>query len=259
MKDSSFDFYEELADTYHLIFEDWHEAVRWQGEFFNRFIRSLHDENPEARFHLLDASCGIGTQALGLARHDFVVTATDLSPKSVERARKEAEKLGIPIDFGIADFRSLEQDIAGQFNVVLSADNAIPHLLSDEELRQACRNLYAKLRNEGLLVVSIRDYDAIIQNRQCATVPRVMDEGKRMVFQVWDWAEGGYHYVTNQFIMQEIDGAWHTQVNSTSYRALMRPELSSLLAEAGFIDIQWHMPSDSGFYQPIVTARKPGA
>ncbi|MFB4322429.1 hypothetical protein RB298_08860 [Priestia sp. BR_2] len=80
-----------------------------------------------------------------------------------------------------------------------------------------------------------------------------------MVFQVWDWAEGGYHYVTNQFIMQEIDGAWHTQVNSTSYRALLRSELSSLLAEAGLIDIQWHMPSDSGFYQPIVTARKPGA
>ncbi|WP_369682837.1 class I SAM-dependent methyltransferase [Paenibacillus lautus] len=88
---------------------------------------------------------------MGLARHDFVVTATDLSPKSVERARKEAEKLGIPIDFEIADFRSLEQDIAGQFDVVLSADNAIPHLLSDEELRQACRNLYAKLRNEGRL------------------------------------------------------------------------------------------------------------
>lgn len=256
MKDTSLDFYEGLADTYHLIFKDWYEAVQWQGDFFNRFIRSLHAVEHEDPIHLLDASCGIGTQALGIARHNFTVTATDLSPKSIERAKKEADKLGVHVHFGVADFRSLEQDIPGQFDVVLSADNAIPHLLSDEDLREASRNLYAKLRSNGLLVLSIRDYDEILQNRQRATLPRVMDDGKRIVFQVWDWAEAGHHYITNQFIVQEIDGSWKTQVNSTSYRALLRSELSTKLLEAGFTDIMWHMPSESGFYQPILTARK---
>ncbi|WP_098747577.1 class I SAM-dependent methyltransferase [Paenibacillus sp. EZ-K15] len=256
MKDTSMEFYEGLADTYHLIFKDWHETVQWQGVFFNRFIRSLHAVEHEGPIHLLDASCGIGTQALGLAQHDFIVTATDLSPKSIERAKKEADKFGVHVHFGVADFRSLEQDIPGQFDVVLSADNAIPHLLSDEDLREACRNLYAKLRSNGLLVLSIRDYDEILQNRQRSTLPRVMDEGKRIVFQVWDWAEAGNHYITNQFIMQELDGSWKTEVNSTSYRALLRTELSAILEEAGFTDIRWHMPSESGFYQPILTARK---
>ncbi|GIO96066.1 hypothetical protein J14TS5_11520 [Paenibacillus lautus] len=256
MKDTSMDFYEGLADTYHLIFKDWHETVQWQGVFFNRFIRSLHAVEHEGPIHLLDASCGIGTQALGLAQHNFTVTATDLSPKSIERAKKEADKFGVHVHFGVTDFRSLEQDIPGQFDVVLSADNAIPHLLSDEDLREACRNLYAKLRSKGLLVLSIRDYDEILQNRQHATLPRVMDEGKRIVFQVWDWAEAGNHYITNQFIMQEIDGSWKTEVNSTSYRALLRTELSAILEEAGLTDIRWHMPSESGFYQPILTAMK---
>ncbi|WP_127591268.1 class I SAM-dependent methyltransferase [Paenibacillus lautus] len=256
MKDTSLEFYDGLADTYHLIFKNWHETVQWQGAFFDKFIRSLYAEEQEGPIHILDASCGIGTQALGLAQHDFTVTATDISPKSIERAKKEADKLGVHVHFGVADFRSLEQDISGQFDVVLSADNAIPHLLTDEDLREACRNLYAKLGNKGLLVLSIRDYDDIIQNKQRATVPRVMDKGKRIVFQVWDWAEGGNHYITNQFIMQEIDGSWRTEVSSTSYRALLRTELSAILEEAGFADIRWHMPSESGFYQPIVTARK---
>ncbi|WP_235613076.1 class I SAM-dependent methyltransferase [Paenibacillus sp. LC231] len=193
---------------------------------------------------------------MGIAQHNFTVTATDLSPKSIERAKKEADKLGVHVHFDVADFRSLEQDIPGQFDVVLSADNAIPHLLSDEDLREASYNLYAKLRSNGLLVLSIRDYDEILQNRQRATLPRVMDEGKRIVFQVWDWAEAGHRYITNQFIVQEIDGSWKTQVNSTSYRVLLRSELSTKLEEAGFTDIMWHMPSESGFYQPILTARK---
>lgn len=256
LKDTSLDFYEGLADTYHLIFKNWHETVQWQGAFFDKFIRSLYAEEHEQPIHLLDASCGIGTQALGIAQHHFTVTATDLSPKSIERAKKEADKLGVHVHFGVADFRSLDKDVPGQFDVVLSADNAVPHLLDDQELSVACRNFYVKLRDKGLLIISMRDYDEIRQNRQRATVPRVMDEGKRIVFQVWDWAEGGKHYITNQFIMQEIDGAWRTEVNSTSYRALLRTELSAILEEAGFADIRWHMPSESGFYQPILTARK---
>lgn len=256
MKDTSLDFYDGLADTYHLIFKNWYEAVQWQGAFFDKFIRSLYAEEQEGPIHLLDASCGIGTQALGLAQHDYTVTATDISSNSVERAKREADKLGVHFHFGVADFRTLDKDVPGQFNVVLSADNAVPHLLDDQELSVACRNFYEKLVDKGLLIISIRDYDEILQNRQRATLPRVMDEGKRIVFQVWDWAEAGHHYITNQFIVQEIDGSWKTQVNSTSYRALLRSELSTKLEEAGFADIRWHMPSESGFYQPIVTARK---
>ncbi|HSD81583.1 MAG TPA: methyltransferase domain-containing protein [Solirubrobacteraceae bacterium] len=43
---------------------------------------------------MLDASCGIGTQAIGLARAGFTVTATDISPVSVERCAREAAAAG---------------------------------------------------------------------------------------------------------------------------------------------------------------------
>ncbi len=250
------EFYDGLAPAYHLLYADWHQVVREQGEFFNRFIRyRLSYANGEA-IRLLDASCGIGTQALGLAQHHFTVTATDLSPQAVERARREAAELGVSIQFGVADFRTLDTDIAGRFEVILSADNAIPHLLTDEDLREACRQFFVKLEDDGLLLLSIRDYDHEIQHKQRATKPRVMDKGKRIVFQVWDWNEDGNRYITNQYMMQEKDGQWLTQVNKTVYRALLRSELSEALEAAGFRDIKWHMPPDSGYYQPIVTARK---
>ncbi|WP_136603906.1 class I SAM-dependent methyltransferase [Paenibacillus dokdonensis] len=255
-KNSSLNFYNELSETYHLIFHDWYRAIHWQGDFFNDFIRSQYQHKGDGLIKLLDASCGIGTQSLGLAQHKFTITATDLSAKSVERAVREAEKAGVHIEFGTADFRSLEQDVPGQFEVVLSADNAIPHLLTDEDLKAACRNLYSKVLDNGLLIISMRDYDNEIKDKQRATSPRVMDKGKRISFQVWDWMGDENFYITHQFIMQEIDGVWQTEVNSTSYRALLRHELSAFLSDAGFTDIRWHMPSESGYYQPIVTAKK---
>ncbi|MNI61208.1 Glycine/sarcosine N-methyltransferase [compost metagenome] len=87
-----------------------------------------------------------------MARLGYDVTATDISPQSVARGAKEAEKAGVTINFGVADFRTLQEDVEGEFSIVLSADNAIPHLLTDEDLAAACRNMHAKLSEGGLLL-----------------------------------------------------------------------------------------------------------
>lgn len=56
------------------------------------------------------------------------------------------------------------------------------------------------------------------------------------------------------FVVREgIDG-WHTDVHTTWYRALTRAGLTEALTRAGFEDVRWHMPDESGYYQPTVTA-----
>jgi glycine/sarcosine N-methyltransferase len=85
--DSVLSLYEELAGDYHLIFADWQAAVRWQGETLDRLIRAYADGPP---LTVLDCSCGIGTQAIGLAQRGYQMHATDLSPAAIERAEREA-------------------------------------------------------------------------------------------------------------------------------------------------------------------------
>jgi hypothetical protein len=66
----------------------------------------------------------------------------------------------------------------------------------------------------------------------------------------------GKTYTTNQFIVQEINNEWKTKHHSTQYRALLREEMNNLLSATGFTEIAWHFPADTGYYQPLVTARK---
>ena len=64
-------FYDNFADAYHLLFEDWEASMSWQAGV----IASILDrECPFARGAVLDCACGIGTQALGLAKLGFRVT-----------------------------------------------------------------------------------------------------------------------------------------------------------------------------------------
>ncbi|SFS47984.1 bifunctional 2-polyprenyl-6-hydroxyphenol methylase/3-demethylubiquinol 3-O-methyltransferase UbiG [Paenibacillus sp. BC26] len=256
MDDSVLDFYDNLAEAYHLIFVDWNQAIARQGEVLSKIIHAKLADPDQAGYSLLDCSCGIGTQAIGLANHGFQVSGTDLSSVSIERATKEAAAFGVEINFGVADFRSLAQEVSGTFDVVISADNAVPHLLTDEDLYLALSNMYAKVKNDGVLLITIRDYDELAKEKPRATEPRVFDQGKRIVFQVWDWADDGTTYRTNQFILQEINGNWITKHNKTTYRAILREELTAMLMKAGFSEIEWLMPSESGYYQPVVTARK---
>ena len=42
----------------------------------------------------------------------------------------------------------------------------------------------------------------------------------------------------------------------TVYRALRRDELTEIVRAAGFREVAWHQPEETGYYQPIVTARR---
>ncbi|HET8628223.1 MAG TPA: methyltransferase domain-containing protein [Thermomicrobiales bacterium] len=247
-------FYDDLADHYHLIYPDWRAAVARHGQLLDALLRA-EGLAPPAR--VLDCSCGIGTQAIGLALRGYRVHATDLSPAAVARAAAEARGFGVALTTGVADFRALAAEVPGEFDAVLSCDNAVPHLPTDADLLAAARNMRAKLRPSGLLLISIRDYDALGAERPRSFAPRVFDgtDGRRIVFQVWDWDAAGGAYVVNHFIVREAGGRWETLHTATRYRALRRDDLAAALRAAGFADLRWHFPANGAYVQPLVTAR----
>lgn len=255
LKDPTLNFYESLASDYRLIYEDWDRSVSRQGEVLDRLIRSILSRGP---LSLLDCSCGIGTQAIGLAKRGYRVRATDLSPRSIVQARKEAKRLKAKLTFGVADLRELGRQVPGRFDAVLSCDNALPHLLTGADLSKALRNMGEKLAPGGLLLLSLRDYDVLLRTKPSFTPPVVRGKGrdKSVYFQIWDWEKGGLVYKMHLFLIRQSRGKWEQRSFTTRYRALRRKELTALLRKAGFGDIRWHEPSKSGYYQPIVTAKK---
>ena len=257
MVDSVRAFYDELAESYHLIFADWHGSMRRQAAALNTLIASDLGPGPHA---ILDCACGIGTQAIGLALLGHQVHATDLSPRAVARAEREAAARGASLSFGVADLRTLATQVSGDFDVVLACDNALPHLLTDADLHLAVQNMAAKLRPGGVFLASIRDYDRLVQERPRGEGPRVFDDirGRRIAFQVWDWSDTGSSYEVHQFVVRQDGAGWHTDHFSTEYRALLAADLVAALRHAGFAlaGIHWHEPEESGYFQLIVTARK---
>ncbi len=245
-------FYDDLAPDSHLVFADWENALVWQGRVLDDLIRRFL---PAGTVSVLDCSCGIGTQSIALALRGYRIFASDLSSASVERARAEALRRGVSIDFAVADMRTLASAVPGEFDVVLSFDNALPHLVADADLELAARNMAAKLRPGGVLLASIRDYDAVAAEKPRSDPPRILPG--RVLLQTWEWQPDGRTYRMHHFILTEQSGNWSVRHRSAIYRALLRGELTAVLETAGLRELCWHTPEESGFYQPVVSARKP--
>jgi glycine/sarcosine N-methyltransferase len=236
-----------------LIFEDWNKTIARQGETLNALIAAHLPHHP---LKILDCACGIGTQSLGFALNGHDVTASDLSPAAVTRARREADLRSLAIDFHVSDMTSLAEIEDRDFDVVAALDNALPHL-SIHQLPIAVAAMASKLKTGGLFLASIRDYDALILNRPTFQEPAFYQDkaGRRIVHQVWDWLDAE-RYMLHLYITEQFEEAWTTRHFISEYRRLTRHELSAALIAAGFHEVLWQMPAESGFYQPLVIARK---
>mmetsp|Transcript_6543 Transcript_6543/g.19885 ORF Transcript_6543/g.19885 Transcript_6543/m.19885 type:complete len:276 (-) Transcript_6543:270-1097(-) len=245
-------FYDGLAEAYDGIFADWEGSVRRQGEAVEGLLEGR-------RGRILDCSCGIGTQALGLAMRGVEVQGTDLSEKSIERARREADRLGLDVRFEVADMRQLRFD--DPFDAIVSFDNALPHLLTDDDLRLALSRIFDSLRPGGLFVASIRDYDRLLLEKPTSNSFRAMPDAsgkQRASFQLWHWS--GDVYDVTQFVIAPSGGdEWSTIHATGRYRALRRAELDAALRAVGFEDLRWFLPETHPglYFQPVIKASRP--
>ena len=252
------EFYDGLASEYHCLFPDWWSAALWHGSVIAALLAAEGVQPPAS---VLDCTCGIGTQALPLAATGYAVTATDVSAAAAERARTEAAERRLQVTLSVADVRHLRDTVQPAFDCAISCDNALPHLLTDADLDAALRSIRACLRDGGVFLASIRDYDALAVARPEGVPVTLHGEpgGRHASGQSWRWSDDGQHLDIALFTMRESAQGWRVAVHETTYRALQRDALSAGLARSGFGRIRWLMPEQSGYYQPVVLAVARGA
>lgn len=245
-------FYDRMAASYHLIFEDWQEAIERQSAIISRLLA------PSRRGLILDCACGIGTQVLGLAQLGFSVEGSDISAAAVARAREEAASRRLSIDLRVDDMRKLSTAPIGKYAAVLAFDNALPHLDSDAEIRSAFTAMRDRLQPAGRLLVSVRDYGSLMIERPTMMPPGFLgkDGARRIVHQVWDWRDER-RYVVHLFVTIEGQNQeWSTRHFVGCYRAVTADELVCLAEQVGLREVSVLAPAVTGYYQPIVSASR---
>jgi SAM-dependent methyltransferase len=140
----SVDAYEALAPFYDRYTAEYDHA-RWLGEI----TRIAMPFGLRGR-RLLDVGCGTGRSFLPMLERGYRVTACDISPSMVARAREAA---GGRADVLVADARDLPA--LGEFDLITCLDDALNYLTDDLELLSAFEGFERSLRRGGIVVFDV--------------------------------------------------------------------------------------------------------
>ena len=98
------------------------DGTMWSGQPNGRLVAEVTAMVPG---RALDVGCGEGADAIWLAERGWVVTAIDVSGVAIARAREEAERAGVTIEWVVDDIVSAAPP-AGPFDLVSMQYPALP-------------------------------------------------------------------------------------------------------------------------------------
>lgn len=247
-------YYNDLTPYYKLIYPDWEASIKRQAAVLDSVIREFF--GPAAN-RILDAACGIGTQSIGLAQLGYAVTASDISPAAIGQARQEAAQRALKIEFSVTDMRQLWSAQQKQFDVVIACDNAIPHLLTDDDILQAFAQFYQCVHAGGGTIITVRDYAQLQCDRSRQQLnPRLVHptpEGRLIMFDLWEF--DGRHYEITTYVVEDNGqpNANTRLIRGGRYYCVEIPLLEQLLQKVGFRDV---VTLRDRFFQPLIVAKK---
>lgn len=242
-------FYQRLAERHRLFYADWDGFVRREGAWLDALLRPL------GAHRVLDCTCGVGTQAIALALHGYQVTATDLSEANLAEAQRLADELGVPVLWQQADVRWLDEgDLDGPFDAVISLGNSLPHLLTEEDMLAALRQMTRQARPGGLVLVGQRNWDAIAAERprfqfRHEHLATPAPDLRTVLFDLWRYDDPlvtfEVFFLTGPLPSSPSEGeegrgsnGWTTEVFPLRYRMWQRSELVRLMEQAGLVDVR---------------------
>ena len=246
-------YYDDVAEYWTMFYKDWDRQLEREGLSLRSIFRKKGVER------VLVAACGIGTQAIPLAKLDYEVVATDASAGMLRKAQELAVNEGVfeQIQFERASFDNLPNVVTGKFDAIVCKGNALPHLVTDEAIETALLVFYELLRPGGVLVVGLRDFEPFMENRPrfLPGFDHVDDDGKEFVsFEIWEWEDGPPTIATqNLYMVRGTPPNMEATKRSVMFRPLSTDEVKVVLLELGYEDFEEYPDR----FEQVIHVRKP--
>lgn len=231
--------YDQFAADYDR-FVNWTNRLAFEIPFLEEQLNNI--AHPADRpLQVLETACGTAMHSVGLARLGFEMSAADISPQMVEKARLNASASGVNVKVKTAGFGSLAETFGkASFDAILCMGNSLPHLLSKEAVEAALQDFAACLRPGGWLLIQNRNFDAVVNGHQRWMEPQSHSEGENewVFFLYYDFLPNGlidFNEITSK---KDAQGQRTTSIGTTQLRPQLQKELTTLLADSGFDSIR---------------------
>jgi glycine/sarcosine N-methyltransferase len=223
--------YDRFADYDRFI--QWEKRLAYELPLIERILSAHRAQR------ILDVACGTGQHAIALASQGYEVTGADLSQGMIEQAKANAAAQANHPQFLVAGFGELASKTESRYDALLCLGSSLPHVLTEDTLREALADFATVLRPGGSLLIQNRNMDAVVAQRARWMAPQATRDGERewLFLRFYDFNADGnltFNVIALQRTGQE---PWQQRIDATTLRPWLRDELVHAIREAGFEQI----------------------
>lgn len=208
-------FYQSIVAYYDRIFP--------LNDVAFQFIKKHFEQGD----NVLDIGAGTGNLAIALAGSGLHVTASEPDLAMMEKIKEKSSDLDVSVHS-----KSMEQltEFASTFDGIVCVGNTLPHLQSKESIEQFLSDCYAKLNEDGKLLLQLVNYDKVLST----------DDFSFPVIEKDDFTFTRKYEVTDRKVMFTscLTAKGETVENTIPLTPITSTELTSLLEKAGFGQIE---------------------
>ncbi|EQB68773.1 MAG: methyltransferase type 11 [Thermoplasmatales archaeon Gpl] len=106
---------------------------------------------------ILDLACGYGRFSIPLAEYGYTVYGMDITPIFIERAREEAKKRSLNIEFKNGNMQNIPYP-EDSFDYVICMWNAFSELSNEQEQIEVIHEIYRVLKEKGIAIIEMRNH-----------------------------------------------------------------------------------------------------
>jgi len=143
----------QTYDAFAASYDEFNHAYmheRWTARLLERAVATgLRGDR------LLDVGCGTGLSFTPMIERGWKVTACDISPAMLDRAR---EKVGDAVALSVADMRELP--LLGEFDLIWAVNDAMNYLLSEADFEAALVGMRKNLAPQGRVLFDVNTLTA---------------------------------------------------------------------------------------------------
>jgi glycine/sarcosine N-methyltransferase len=250
------DFYGDLAHDYEWLFPE--ETVGRQGglgrtspgsqALLEAAVKTLSPGDP-----VLDCACGIGSDAMALARKGLVVTASDGSQAMVAETRRRSERYGIAMTISQSQWQDLPNRVPGPFELVLCLGNSFVHTETSINRAAALDGMRKVLSPTGTLVVDSRNWELLYKSRPRIVPARQVVERKGLrcnSLYIWTIPDDFESPCTAEIVLlfEDADGRTSYRRHVIDFVPFRHDDLTDAIRAAGFTIRDDSYQADSNFY-----------
>ncbi len=216
-----------------------HDMASRRQEMIDRHVEWIAENClPDRSSRILDLGCGPGFYSQRLAQWGHSCVGIDFSPASIAYAKSQATKADLKIDYIQGDIRNVEYGEGFDLGVLVFGEF---NVFQKDDARKILQSIHRALSLGGRVLLEPQTYEAI--EREGNSPP------------IWHSSSGGLFSANPHLWLEEH--YWHADCHAATTRhfiadaatfvvsryasttqAYTDEELDSLLAKAGFSDIE---------------------